>query len=107
MSQALPWRADENGLWLDVRLTPRAGHDRLDGIKILSDGKPVLLARVRAVPEKGAANAALTKLLAKTLGVAKSDVSVHGGHTARVKTLRLAGDPQSLTERLSSLTGAE
>ncbi len=102
----VPWRAEDGGLLLDVRLTPRAGHDRLDGIKILSDGRPVLLARVRAVPEKGAANAALTKLLAKTLGIAKSDVSVHAGHTARVKTLRLAGDARSLAEHLSSLTAS-
>ncbi|AXS42329.1 DUF167 domain-containing protein [Breoghania sp. L-A4] len=101
--QAAPWRADKDGLWLDVRLTPRAGHDRLDGIKILSDGRAVLLARVRAVPEKGAANAALITLLAKVLSVGKSGISVHSGQTARVKRLRLAGDPEFLVKRLAAI----
>ena len=46
-------------LRLEVRLTPRASCDLIEGEKLLSDGRRVLAARVRAVPEKGAANEAL------------------------------------------------
>lgn len=106
----LPWRSGReavDGLLLDVRLTPRAGHDRIDGTKTLADGRAVLLARVRAVPEKSAANAALIKLLAKTLGIGKSDIVVESGHTARTKVLRLYGDSKMIAERLGLVTSTK
>ncbi len=39
----------------------------------------------------GAANEALRKLLAKTLGVSKSDVEIVRGDRARIKLLRVDG----------------
>ena len=65
----LPWRATADGLSLVVRLTPKGGRDAIDGLETMSDGKAVLKARVRAVPEDGKANAALVELLAKALRV--------------------------------------
>lgn len=103
MSEAgAPWTATADGLRLAVRLTPRGGRDALDGIEALSDGRLVLKARVRAVPEDGAANAALEKLVAKAAGVAASAVSVVAGHTARVKTLAIIGEPAALAPRLAA-----
>lgn len=52
--------------------------------------------RVTAVPDKGKANAAVTVLLAKALGVPKSAISVVSGETARLKTIAVAGDPAVL-----------
>lgn len=102
------WRVTPNGLVLQVRLTPRGGRDALEGLSELADGRRVLKARVRAVPEDGAANRALIALLAKALGLPKSDVRVRGGHTARLKELEIAADSQSggtaLAERLAELT---
>lgn len=100
-----PWRRDARGLLVDCSLTPRAAEDRIDGIGRLSDGRPVLLARVRAVPDKGAANAALTRLFAKSLRIGKSAVALHSGQTARLKVLRLQGDGADLEARLSALAG--
>lgn len=102
-SPDLPWRAHDGGLLVDVRLTPRAGHDRIDGLKLLADGRPVLVARVRAVPEKGAANEALVRLIAKALRLGRTDVSVTSGHTSRTKTLHIAGDPGYLAADLKRL----
>ncbi|BCJ89352.1 hypothetical protein IZ6_00870 [Terrihabitans soli] len=85
-----------SGLRITVRLTPRGGRDALEGIEALADGREMVKARVRAVPEDGAANAALIGLIAKTLGVAKSHVAIASGHTARVKTLDIAGDGPAL-----------
>nr|WP_179956260.1 MULTISPECIES: DUF167 family protein [unclassified Pannonibacter] len=99
----MPFRADRDGLVLSVRLTPKAARESLDGIGTLSDGRQVLLARVRAVPEKGAANAALEALLAGALGLGKSLVRVEGGATARLKQVRVSGDAADLADRLRRL----
>ncbi|HMB46798.1 MAG TPA: DUF167 family protein [Afifellaceae bacterium] len=98
-----PWSADDSGLTLLVRLTPKADRDRIDGIVELSDGRAVLAARVRAVPEKGAANKALAALFAKRLKIAKSSVILTGGSSSRIKTLRLEGRPEDLLDRLIAL----
>jgi hypothetical protein len=69
---------------LAVRLTPRADRDRL------LRGEP-LRARVTAPPVGGAANMALTKLVAKALQVPKSRVTIVRGQTARDKLVRVDG----------------
>lgn len=88
------------GLRILVRLTPKGGRDALDGIETLADGREAVRARVRAVPEDGAANAALIGLIAKSLGVAKSLVAITAGHTARLKTVVIEGDGPELSARL-------
>ncbi|QKC81164.1 DUF167 domain-containing protein [Mesorhizobium sp. NZP2077] len=98
-----PLRIRENGIDLFVRLTPKSSVDRLDGVETSVDGRSHLKARVRAVPENGAANQALEKLVAKTLGVPASSVSVVAGGTARLKTLRIAGDPEALAKAVETL----
>jgi uncharacterized protein YggU (UPF0235/DUF167 family) len=96
-------RRRDDGIDLFVRLTPKSAHDRLEGLEVAADGRSYLKARVRAVPEKGAANAALEKLVAKMIGVAASTVSVSAGGTARLKTLHVSGDPSKLTEAFDTL----
>jgi uncharacterized protein (TIGR00251 family) len=100
-----PWRAGGDGLVVFVRLTPKGGRDAIDGIETLSDGRPVLKARVRAVPEDGKANDALVKLIAKAAGVSASAVEISAGHTARVKTLAISGDPDRLAAALGAAVG--
>jgi len=97
------FRLRENGIELFVRLTPKSSVDRLEGVETSADGRSHLKARVRAVPENGAANHALEKLVAKTLGVPASAVSVVAGGTARLKTLRVVGEPATLAQRLEAL----
>ena len=65
-----------DGVVVIVRLTPRGGRDAIDGVAQLADGRSVLKVRVRAAASEGEANAALMKLIAKTLGVAGRDVSL-------------------------------
>lgn len=99
-----PFRPRENGIDLFVRLTPKAALDRIEGIETAADGRSHLKARVRAVPENGAANQALERMLAKALGVPVSAVSVVAGGTSRLKTLRIMGDAAALVERLQTLS---
>ena len=79
--------------------------DRIEGVATSADGRGHLKARVRAVPENGAANQALQKLVAKALGVPASSVSVVAGGTARLKTLRILGDPEMLARDVEALSG--
>lgn len=85
-----------------MRLTPRGGRDAIGGLGE-AGGQPCLLARVAAPPAEGAANAALCRLLAGALGLPAGAVTLVAGATARVKTLRLAGDPAALAARLAAL----
>ncbi|BAB50876.1 DUF167 domain-containing protein [Mesorhizobium japonicum] len=98
-----PLRIRENGIDLFVRLTPKSSLDRLEGVETSADGRSHLKARVRAVPENGAANQALERLVAKTLGVPASSVSVVAGGTSRLKTVRIVGDPEALAQRVEAL----
>ncbi|TPN97551.1 DUF167 family protein [Mesorhizobium sp. B1-1-5] len=100
-----PFRQRENGIDLYVRLTPKAALDRIDGVETAADGRSHLKARVRAVPENGAANQALERLLAKALGVPVSAVSVVAGSTSRLKTLRVVGDGAELAKIVEALIG--
>ncbi len=99
------YRLTPTAMLLRVRVTPNAGADRIETSEIRDDGEAVLRVRVAAVPDKGKANAAVVALLAKALGVPKSAVSVVSGETARVKTLEIAGNPETLAESVDRLAG--
>lgn len=88
-----------------MRVTPRGGRDAIERIDIMSDGQRVLKVRVRAVPEDGAANEAVRRLLAKALRLPASAVRLEAGATARLKTFVMIGDAQDLTARLAAMTG--
>ena len=76
---------------LHVRLTPGAAHDRIDGWDVDAEGRPVLKCRVRAKPIEGQANTALIALLAKALGVRKSDIDIARGDQSRTKAVEVRG----------------
>ena len=101
MSAGLPWREVPGGVEVAVRLTPRGGAAKVEGIADW-DGVPVLKVRVPAPPVEGAANDALLAFLAKSLGLPRSAVTLRAGDRSRVKRLRLEGE--GLAQRLSRLT---
>ncbi len=100
VEQERPWKLQADGILISVRLTPRSSKDQIEKIGEQSDGRQLVFARVRAVPEKGAANKAVAALFTKALSVTKSSVEVIAGHTARIKTLHVLGEPQELAKRL-------
>ncbi|OOY05800.1 DUF167 domain-containing protein [Thioclava sp. F28-4] len=71
------------GSEIALRVTPKASRNE---IRVGDEG---LRAYVTVVPENGKANAAVVKLLAKALGVAKSRLTMIRGETARDKVFRL------------------
>lgn len=100
--RALPYSVGPDGLTLYIRLTPKGGRDAIDGIETLSDGKALLKARVRSVPEDGKANKALIKLISEMFNCSISSINIVLGVSSRIKTLKIAGDGQTLSERLKT-----
>ncbi len=98
---ARPYAAAPGGVRIAVRLTPRAGSNAIGAPVADADGGLAFRARVTAPPEDGKANAALVKLVAKRLGVAKSRISVAMGAASRRKVLHVEGDTDELMGRLA------
>jgi uncharacterized protein YggU (UPF0235/DUF167 family) len=107
VATAAHYRLRADGADLFVRLTPKSSRDALEGVETTADGAAHARARVRAVPEKGAANAALERLVARALGVPAGAVSVVAGGTSRLKTVRVAGEPAALARLLDGLAAED
>jgi len=73
-------------LVLTVHVVPRASRS-----EIVGEHNGALRVRIAAPPVDGAANKELIRLLAKTYGVAKRDVTVVSGESSRVKRVRIEG----------------
>jgi uncharacterized protein YggU (UPF0235/DUF167 family) len=99
------WRPVRDGLLVSFRLTPKSSRDEVGGLIDTADGKAIA-AKVRAVPEKGAANTALERLVAEWLEVPKSTVTLDAGGKSRLKSLLVRGDPQSLEARIGARLSA-
>lgn len=82
-----------DGVRLTIRLTPRARRNAVLGVSDTADGDRMLKVVVTAAPEGGKANEALIKLLAKQWHLAKSDIRLISGHSARTKVLQIDGPP--------------
>jgi len=74
------------GAVIAVKAVPGASRDRVIGV--LGD---CLKVATSSAAEKGRANAAIAKTLAKTLGVGKRDVELLRGMTSPRKAFRVAG----------------
>jgi uncharacterized protein (TIGR00251 family) len=98
-----PFAAHPQGVTLAIRLTPKSSRDAVEGIEASADGRSHVKARVRALPSEGAANEALTELLAKWIRVPRRDVSILSGATSRSKIVLVRGEAEELLERLRSL----
>ena len=78
-----------------VRVVPRASRSQIAGEY---DG--ALKIHLTSPPVDGAANAELTKLLAKTFGVSKSDIEIVSGETSKSKRIKIANMSQSRFEEV-------
>lgn len=85
------WRHAGDDIILHVRLTPGASREAIGGHWTDAQGARWLLARVRAVPEKGRANEALAALLATGLDWPRAAILLESGDTNRLKRWRIRG----------------
>ena len=70
---------------LAVKVVPKSARNQIAGV--LADG--TLKVKVAAPPEKGRANQALCAFLAEQLNIAKTRVTILGGHTSSRKIVRI------------------
>jgi uncharacterized protein (TIGR00251 family) len=88
---------------LRLRVSPGAGRPEIVGRH--GDGWKV---RVTAPPEHGRANEAVLRLVADTLAVPRSAVTIVSGHGARDKIIELTGvGPALIDRRLASASSPE
>ena len=78
-------------LTLKLKVVPGASRDAIVGWM----GDRLKMA-VTAPPEKGRANAAVVKLLARALGVRRTDLRITAGETSAAKTVVIDADPSVL-----------
>lgn len=87
-----------DGCAIEIKVTPRASRLAIEPAR---DGR--LLVRVTAAPADGEANAAVFKLLAKSLKLPKTSMEITSGTTAREKTVAVHGvDAPEVERRLAS-----
>lgn len=100
-------RKTEDGVTLQIKVTPGAKKENIGEIIEMSDGKYCLTIKVAAPPEKGKANASVVKLLCKKLGLRKSAVSIIAGTQSRLKVFHVSGDPEALYSSVTSIVRAD
>jgi uncharacterized protein (TIGR00251 family) len=87
---------------LPIRVTPRSAKPGIGGWREGSDGREELDLRVAEAPTDGAANEAVVKLLAKALGISRSQLSIISGATSRHKRVAIPFDVTEARGRLST-----
>lgn len=87
----------DDGVWLPVQAQPNA---RQDGVVGVHNGR--LKVAVTQAPEKGKANKAIIRVLAKWLDIKKSQVTLHRGQTSSQKAFVISGiSRKELRERIA------
>jgi len=97
----LAWRQVAAGLEVSLRVTPNARTEQIGPVERRDDGRSYLSVKVRAIPDKGKANAAVLALFAKHFDLRKVDIEITKGQQARQKTLLVkANNTASWVQRL-------
>ena len=85
-----------------IRVTPRSAKPGIGGWRAGADGREELEVRVAEAPTDGAANDAVIRLLAKALGISRSELSIISGATSRHKRVAIPFDLTEARGRLST-----
>jgi uncharacterized protein (TIGR00251 family) len=93
----------KDGVQVKLKVIPRASRACIDGLVTDAQGAERLRLRVTAAPAEGAANEAVTKLLAKSLRIPASSIAIVAGAHDRNKTVHIRGEPEALLPRLRSM----
>jgi uncharacterized protein (TIGR00251 family) len=80
------YKRDNDSVTFEVRVTARSSKS-----EIVGEFEGALKIRIAAPPVDGAANTELVRTLSKAFGVPRGSVSITGGLTSRLKTVRVSG----------------
>jgi len=87
---------------LSIRVTPRSSKPGIGEWRTDPGGRPFLEVRVAVAPADGAANDEVIKLLAKALGLSRSEVAIVAGESARLKRLSIPFELDEVRRRLGN-----
>jgi len=85
-----------------IKVMPRSAKPGTGGWREGADGREELEIRVSEAPADGAANLAVEKMLAKALGLSRSEVKVISGHSSRHKRVGVPFDLDEVRRRLGA-----
>ena len=86
---------------LPIRVTSRSAKPGVGSWRAGADGREELELRVAEAPADGAANEAVIRLLAKALGISRSELSIISGETSRHKRVAIPFELAEARGRLS------
>ena len=85
----------DNGVIFKVKVQPGASKNEIVGVQ-----GDVLKVKINAPPMKGKASRALIDFLAEKLGIKKSEIEILGGHTSRIKKIKVLGEQAKIEKNL-------
>lgn len=97
------FRQVDEGWVLNIHLMPNASKDEIIGTDNHANKTNHLKVKVRAVPEKGKANKALCRLLAKYFKLPKSSLEVISGHKSRTKRVLIREASEDFEKKLGQI----
>ena len=74
------------GVMFSIRVVPRTSKS-----EIVGESEGILRIRISAPPVDGAANDEVVRVLAKAVGVAKSNLAIVSGQTSKTKRIGIVG----------------
>ncbi len=95
----IPYTESRDGIVFKVQVVPRSSRT-----EIVGEHNGALRIRIAAPPVDGAANEELVRLLARSLRVPRRNVEITAGHSAKLKTVRVAGVELSVIKNLFAPT---
>lgn len=75
--------------YLRVKVIPKSPKNEVTEIISDESGEPTIKIRIKAIPEKGKANAELIKFLSKELGIPKESINIISGKSTALKLIRI------------------
>ena len=90
-------RSSENGLDIDILVSPRSGRSGPDGF---DEWRSRLVIKVKAPPLDGKANKEVEELFKELTGC-RSEIK--NGHLSRQKTVTVFGDPEDILKELRKI----
>ncbi|MFL2957145.1 MAG: DUF167 domain-containing protein [Candidatus Thalassarchaeaceae archaeon] len=92
------WARESEGYTLvEIDVQPSSKRSEIIG---LEPWRGRLKIAVRSPPVDGAANVELMELLAREIGMKKTDISIVVGHSKRRKTIKLRGNKIAIIQKL-------
>jgi uncharacterized protein len=87
---------------LALRVTPRSSKPGIGAWRGGADGREELEVRVAEAPADGAANEAVARMLAKALGISRSEVAIVSGQASRHKRISIPLEIDEARRRLGA-----